>query len=78
MIQRVLDEEWSDEQRARVVEIDPVPVAAASVAQVHRAKLDDGTTVALKVQRPDAALQVHRDLGDLGFLGEACSTVSER
>jgi ubiquinone biosynthesis protein len=67
VIERVLEEEWSDEQRVRVVEIDPVPVAAASVAQVHRAKLDDGTTVALKIQRPDAEMQMHRDLAILSF-----------
>ena len=41
---------------------DPDPVAAASVAQVHRAVLTDGRTVAVKVQRPEVAGRVHRDL----------------
>jgi ubiquinone biosynthesis protein len=41
---------------------DPDPVAAASVAQVHRAILTDGRTVAVKVQRPEVAGRVHRDL----------------
>ncbi len=41
---------------------DHVPVAAASLAQVHRASLSDGTAVAVKVQRPDLERLVGRDL----------------
>ena len=44
-------------------EFDPVPFAAASLAQVHRAVLPDGTLVAVKVQRPDIAAMVRADLG---------------
>nr|WP_240977334.1 AarF/ABC1/UbiB kinase family protein [Knoellia sp. DB2414S] len=42
--------------------VDPVPLAAASVAQVHAATLLDGTPVVLKVQRPQARAQVRADL----------------
>jgi ubiquinone biosynthesis protein len=37
------------------------PVAAASVAQVHRAHLRDGTEVAVKILRPDVRERVERD-----------------
>ena len=42
--------------------VDPNPVAAASIAQVHRATLRDGREVALKVQRPGIREQVLEDL----------------
>jgi ubiquinone biosynthesis protein len=48
-------------------EIDERPVAAASVAQVHRARLRDGREVAVKVLRPDVRRQVERDAGILLF-----------
>ncbi|HIE54639.1 MAG TPA: AarF/ABC1/UbiB kinase family protein [Chromatiaceae bacterium] len=44
-------------------EFDPEPLAAASTAQVHRAVLPDGATVAVKVQRPNIQKQVKADLG---------------
>jgi ubiquinone biosynthesis protein len=43
------------------------PVAAASVAQVHRARLLDGTDVAVKVLRPSIRRQVERDATILLF-----------
>ena len=42
--------------------IDPQPLAAASVAQVHAARLRDGDDVVIKIQRPLARRQVTTDL----------------
>ncbi len=41
---------------------DPVPIATASMAQVHRAILPDGTEAAVKVQRPGVRQQTLRDM----------------
>ncbi len=43
-------------------EFEKEPVAAASLSQVHRAKLKDGTEVAVKVQRPRIRHQIQTDL----------------
>jgi ubiquinone biosynthesis protein len=55
------------ERRRRFREISQEPIAAASVAQVHRGILDDGSVVAIKVQRPEAAGQIEGDLLLLAF-----------
>src|SRR4029453_14536031 len=45
------------------LEFDFAPLASASIGQVHRAVLPDGSEVAVKVQRPSAAQQIEADLG---------------
>ena len=44
------------------------PFAAASIGQVHRAELADGTSVAVKVQYPGVAEAIRSDLANLGAL----------
>ena len=48
--------------------IDPAPLAAASLAQVHAATLPDGRPVAIKVQRPDIQPTINLDLDILNDL----------
>jgi len=43
-------------------EFDPEPLAAASLAQVHRAQMRDGRAVVVKVQRPGVREQIVNDL----------------
>lgn len=49
---------------------DPEPVAAASIAQVHRARLEDGSEVVVKVRRPDIRPTIEADLRWLMRLAE--------
>jgi ubiquinone biosynthesis protein len=44
---------------------DPIPIAAATVAQVHRAELADGRSVAVKVQRPGIEAVFEADIAVL-------------
>ena len=41
----------------------PTPLAAGTIGQVHRATLEGGDRVVVKVQRPNAATDIYRDLG---------------
>jgi len=59
-------------------EFDPASVAAASLAQVHKARLPDGTAVAVKVQRPNLAKLFHRDLDALALGLRMASLVAPR
>lgn len=50
-------------------DFDPTPLASASIAQVHRARLKGpGTDVVVKVQRPNIRGQVEADLEIMAFL----------
>ena len=47
---------------------DPLPIAAASIGQVHRAITRDGRAVAVKVQYPGIAETISADLGNVSLL----------
>jgi predicted unusual protein kinase regulating ubiquinone biosynthesis (AarF/ABC1/UbiB family) len=53
--------------RSLFAEFDETPLASASLAQVHRARLHDGRDVAVKVQYPEIARLVDVDLANLRF-----------
>jgi predicted unusual protein kinase regulating ubiquinone biosynthesis (AarF/ABC1/UbiB family) len=50
-------------------EFESTPLAAASLGQVHRARLRDGRRVAVKVQRPAVRERVMEDLEALEYIG---------
>lgn len=72
----VLDREWTAEQRASI-DVDPTPLAAASVAQVHRATDAEGNALAIKVQRPEAKAQIERDLAILTIVGALADRIPD-
>ena len=67
-IRRVVEEELGRPLEEVFASFDREPLAAASIAQVHRATLPDGTEVVVKVQRPSVAELVHLDLSVLAWL----------
>ena len=48
--------------------MEPVPAAAASIGQVHRARLPDGTRVAVKVRYPDIDKAIASDFRGAAFV----------
>jgi ubiquinone biosynthesis protein len=74
-VRGVLEEELDLTVEQAFLELDPTPIASASIGQVHRAVLPDGQEVAVKVQRPAAARQIE---ADLGLLYQAARLLKER
>lgn len=64
-VQPILAQSWNDEQRAAVLDIEPQAIAAASIGQVHRARLGDGRRVIVKLRYPDVDRAVDADLRQL-------------
>jgi ubiquinone biosynthesis protein len=61
-VERIVREELGVRVSHAFVEFDKLPIAAASLGQVHRAVLRGGREVAVKIQRPGIREQVERDL----------------
>jgi predicted unusual protein kinase regulating ubiquinone biosynthesis (AarF/ABC1/UbiB family) len=65
---QVLDAEWGGGWRGRFVDFDTRPIAAASIGQVHRARLRDGRDLAIKVQYPGVARSIDSDVDNVAGL----------
>lgn len=61
-VREALERELGGSLEERFASFDPVPIASASIAQVHRATLHDGRVVAVKVQRPGIEPAIRSDL----------------
>lgn len=57
-------------------DIDTIPIGSASLGQVYKATLLDGTDVALKVQRPGVEQQVADDFESLGHIASAIDSMT--
>jgi ubiquinone biosynthesis protein len=53
--------------------IDPEPLAAGTIAQVHKATLESGDRVVVKVQRPSAEQDILQDLGLLEMFAQSAA-----
>lgn len=69
-IMRVLEAEFPGKITSTFRHIEEIPIAAASIAQVHRAVLADGSAVVLKVLRPGVRDILQTDMRILRYLAE--------
>ncbi len=74
-VEQVVEAELDLSLERAFLDFDPVPIAAASIGQVHRATLPNGRQVAVKVQRPGAPRQIE---ADLSLLYQAARLAKER
>lgn len=61
-VTRIIRDETGQPAESLFDYLDPEPLASASIGQVHRARLEDGEEVAVKVQRPGIRKLVEVDL----------------
>ena len=73
----LLEEDLGQPLESLFAEFDPVPLAAASLSQVHRARRHDGRDVAVKIQRPEVHMQIEQDLGLLFFVAREAQHYSD-
>ncbi len=76
-VQEVVEEELGVKIDRVFGAFDEAPLASASLAQVHRAELRDGRTVAVKVQRPGVREVVRRDVEALEEMAKMADAHTE-
>lgn len=72
---KIIDDEFAAFRNEKIVHFDELPFASASMAQVHKARLQSGELVAFKVQRPDIREIIEEDIM---IMRELASILGER
>jgi predicted unusual protein kinase regulating ubiquinone biosynthesis (AarF/ABC1/UbiB family) len=67
-MKKVIEQEYAEPIEDVFETFDPVPIAAASIGQVYKARLEDGRDVAVKVQYPGVNVAVRSDMQNLGMI----------
>ncbi|SMY08095.1 ABC1 kinase family protein [Flavimaricola marinus] len=67
-LKSVLNAQWPEGWLARFAQFEVRPIAAASIGQVHRARLKDRREMAIKVQYPGVAQSIDSDVSNVGAL----------
>ena len=68
VVRKVVEEDLGSTLEDIFERFDRTPIAAASIAQVHAAKLRTGEEVVVKVQRPTVAESVRTDLAAMSWI----------
>lgn len=77
-VRAVLESELGRSLEQAFASFEATPMASASIGQVHRARLHDGSEVAVKVQHPGIAEAMETDLGGAGSLAGVAQLLSPR
>lgn len=64
---KIIEDALENDVNTLFSDFDPIPLASASIAQVHAATTLSGEKIIIKVVRPDVAMQIRRDI-DLLFI----------
>jgi ubiquinone biosynthesis protein len=81
LAKQIIEQQLGQTLEQAFAEFDPVPLASASVAQVHTATLHSGEKVIVKVLRPDIEGKIHSDVGllyELAKIAESFSSDARR
>ena len=76
-VERIVSGELGVRISKAFADFDPVPIAAASLGQVHRACMRDGRKVVVKVQRPNIRETIVEDLEALGEIAHFLDSHTE-
>ncbi|MCH9048381.1 MAG: ubiquinone biosynthesis regulatory protein kinase UbiB [Proteobacteria bacterium] len=74
---RIIEDAFDKKIDEIFLEFDETPLASASIAQVHAAKMKDGREMIIKVVRPDVEEIIRRDLGLMYFLADKVERYTE-
>jgi ubiquinone biosynthesis protein len=76
-VERIVSSELGVRLSKAFADFEPTPIAAASLAQVHRACMRDGRAVVVKVQRPNIRELIVDDLDALGEIAQFLDSHTE-
>jgi predicted unusual protein kinase regulating ubiquinone biosynthesis (AarF/ABC1/UbiB family) len=71
LVREVFEREYGQRPDEVFKRFEQRPFAAASIGQVHRAELHDGTKVAVKVQYPGVREAIDHDLANVGMISSS-------
>lgn len=77
-LQPILEKELGVKLKTRFRSIDRTPLASASIAQVHAAKLTSGEDVVLKIQKPGVKQILETDFHFLQFATQMLETINPK
>ena len=77
LVRKQIRDAFGKEVEEIFAEFSPEPIAAASMAQAHKARTKQGEDVIVKVQRPGISEQLRADLSVLHYVARALEAVIE-